>query len=83
MIGGRGRSDNCIRDTGKVCWIVENKLGNCQSGSIVWWHVTSGNGKAELENRPLKLLKDAADEEKLNGAGGGGPPGGDHREGRI
>ena len=87
VIAGRGRSDNRIRDAGKVWWIVGRKLGNCQSGSIVWWHVTSGNGIAELENRPLKLRitggKDAADEEKLNGAGGGGPPRGDHREGRI
>lgn len=54
------------------------KLGNCQSGIIVWWHVTSGNGIAELGNRPLKQRlrggKDAADEEKLNRPGGGGAP---------
>jgi hypothetical protein len=77
-IAGRGRSDNRSRDTGKVCWIVGRKVENCQSGSIVWWDVTTGKGIAELENRPLKQRfrggKDAADEEKLNRTGGGGPP---------
>ena len=83
VIGGCGRSDNCTRDTGKVCWITGIKLGDCQSGSIVWWHVTSGTDNAELGNRPLKRQtggggKDAADEEKLDGAGGRGSPRGDH-----
>jgi len=77
-IAERGRSDNRQRDTGKACWIVGRKVEKLsrRQHCVVGRHNWKGH-TGTLGNRPLKkqgLRKDAADAEKLNGTGGGGPP---------